>query len=147
MAIFKKASDLHTEEVVMSNITNIIGKGTEIDGNVDTQGNIRIDGKVKGNIKAKAKVVLGKGSMVVGNILSINAELEGEVSGNIEVSETLVLKSSSVVRGDVKAKHAIVESGAKFAGQFLVGDISAKLNSNEFTEARPTSAKNKEQAQ
>jgi len=43
----------------ISNSSNNIGKGTYLEGNIETYGNIRIEGKVLGNIKSKSKVALG----------------------------------------------------------------------------------------
>lgn len=105
----------------ISNSSNIIGKGTMVEGNLETFGNIRIEGKVIGNIKTKSKVALGQSSKVEGNILAQNAELAGEVSGTVEVSELLLLKPSAVVNGDIVTNKLIVESGASFNGGCKMG--------------------------
>ena len=83
----------------ISNSSNVIGKGTVLEGNIETFGNIRIEGKVIGNIKSKSKIALGNSSHVEGNITAQNADIEGEVKGKLEISEMLVLKSTSVVHG------------------------------------------------
>ena len=61
----------------ISNSTNTIGKGTVLEGNIETYGNIRIEGKVIGNIKSKSKIALGNSSHVEGNIIAQNADLGG----------------------------------------------------------------------
>src|SRR5688572_28174589 len=85
----------------ISSSSNTIGKGTFLEGNVETYGNIRIEGKVTGHVKSKSKIALGPSSQVHGNITSQNADIEGEVRGKIEVSELLVLKSTAVIHGDI----------------------------------------------
>src|SRR6185436_542519 len=85
----------------ISNSSNVIGKGTTIEGNIETSGNIRIEGKVIGNIKSRSKIALGNGSQVEGNITAQNADIEGHVKGKIDLMEILVLKSTSVVTGDI----------------------------------------------
>ncbi len=65
----------------LSNSSNIIGKGTTLTGDVEGYSNIRIEGRVNGNITTKSKVALGKSCFVEGNILAQNAEVEGEVKG------------------------------------------------------------------
>jgi cytoskeletal protein CcmA (bactofilin family) len=101
--------------------TNQIGKGTILEGNIESFGNIRIEGKVIGNIKSKSKIALGQSSYVDGNIVSQNAEIEGEVKGTVEISDLLILKNTSVVHGDIVTNKLIVESGATFNGSCKMG--------------------------
>jgi cytoskeletal protein CcmA (bactofilin family) len=105
----------------ISNSSNTIGKGTYLEGNVETHGNIRIEGKVTGNIKSKSKVALGPSSQVHGNITSQNADIEGEVRGKLEVSELLVLKSTAIINGDIVTGKLVVEPGAVFNGSCKMG--------------------------
>ena len=105
----------------LSNSSNIIGKGTVLDGSLETYGNIRVEGKVVGNVKTKSKVALGQSSRVEGGILAQNAEVAGEVQGTLEVSELLLLKPTAVVHGDIITNKLIVESGAAFNGSCKMG--------------------------
>ena len=105
----------------ISNSSNVIGKGTMLEGNIETYGNIRIEGKVRGNITSKSKVALGNSSHVDGNITAQNADLEGEVKGKIEITEMLVLKATCVVHGDMVAGKLVVEPGAVFNGSCKMG--------------------------
>jgi cytoskeletal protein CcmA (bactofilin family) len=105
----------------ISNSSNTIGKGTFLEGNVETYGNIRIEGKVAGNVKSKSKVALGPSSFVQGNVTAQNADLEGEVKGRIEVAELLVLKATAVIHGDMVTGKLVVEPGAVFNGTCKMG--------------------------
>lgn len=105
----------------ISNSTNTIGKGTVLEGNIETYGNIRIEGKVIGNIKSKSKIALGHSSHVQGNIIAQNADLEGEVKGRVEITEMLVLKATAVVHGDIITGKLVVEPGAVFNGSCKMG--------------------------
>ena len=95
-----------------SNSSNIIGKGTVVEGNIETFGNIRVEGKVNGSVKSKSKIALGQSSFVEGNIIAQNAEISGEVKGVVEVSEQLILRPSAVIDGDIITNKLIVESSA-----------------------------------
>ncbi|NOS57473.1 MAG: polymer-forming cytoskeletal protein [Cyclobacteriaceae bacterium] len=105
----------------ISNSSNVIGKGTVLEGNIETYGNIRIEGRIIGNIKSKSKIALGNASHVEGNIIAQNADLEGEVKGKIDVSELLVLKSTAVIHGDISTGKLVVEPGALFNGSCKMG--------------------------
>lgn len=115
------SKESHKVAEQISNSSNIIGKGTILQGNIETFGNIRIEGKVVGNIKTKSKVALGQSSQIEGNILAQNAEVEGELRGNIEITDILILKPTAVIHGDIITAKLIVESGATFNGGCKMG--------------------------
>jgi cytoskeletal protein CcmA (bactofilin family) len=115
----------------ISNSSNTIGKGTFLEGNVETYGNIRIEGKVVGNIKSKSKVALGHQSHVQGNILAQNADIEGEVKGKLEISELLVLKATAVINGDIVTGKMVVEPGAVFNGTCKMGAVVKDIKIGE----------------
>ncbi len=115
----------------ISNSSNTIGKGTFLEGNVETYGNIRIEGKVVGNVKSKSKIALGPSSHVEGNVVSQNADIEGEVKGKIEVSELLVLKSTAVINGDIITGKLVVEPGAVFNGTCRMGAAVKEIKITE----------------
>ena len=117
----------HKEAEEISNSSNIIGKGTVLQGDVETFGNIRIEGKIIGNVKTKSKIALGQSSHVQGNILAQNAEVAGEVKGKIEVTDILILKPTAVIHGDIITNKIIVESGATFNGGCKMGSASKEI--------------------
>jgi cytoskeletal protein CcmA (bactofilin family) len=115
----------------ISNSSNTIGKGTFLEGNVETYGNIRIEGKVTGNVKSKSKIALGPSSQVQGNVTSQNADIEGEVKGKIEIAELLVLKSTAVINGDISTGRLVVEPGAVFNGSCKMGAAVKEIKISE----------------
>jgi len=115
----------------ISNSSNTIGKGTYLEGNVETYGNIRIEGKVTGNVKSKSKVALGPSSLIQGNVIEQNADLEGEVKGRIEVAELLVLKATAVIHGDIITGKLVVEPGAVFNGTCKMGALVKEIKTAE----------------
>ncbi len=129
--MFNNKNQKFSEEE-LSNSSNIVGKGTTIEGNLETFGNIRVEGRVIGNIKSKSKIALGQSSYVEGDIAAQNAEIAGEVSGKIEITELLIIKPSGVVKGDIITGKLIVESGATFNGTCKMGvyNQSASLGGN-----------------
>jgi cytoskeletal protein CcmA (bactofilin family) len=107
----------------ISNSSNVIGKGTVLEGNIETYGNIRIEGRINGHIKSKSKIALGTGSQVEGNITAQNADIEGEVKGKVDITELLVLKATAVVHGDIITGKLVVEPGAMFNGSCKMGMV------------------------
>ena len=103
--------------------SNNIGKGTVLEGDIQTYGNIRVEGKVVGNIKSKSKAVLSDTGSIEGDMLAQNAEIAGEVKGSVEVSEILILKPSAIVHGDILTNKLVIESGANFNGSCKMGAV------------------------
>lgn len=118
-----------------SKSSNIIGKGTQLEGSLSTAGNLRIEGKVKGSIHTKTKVVLSETSVVEGDIIAQNAEIGGEVHGTVRVASLLNLKPTALVHGDIITSKLMLEAGARFNGKCNMGG-------NVKTE-EPTSTKEK----
>ncbi len=101
---------------VENKLPNMIGPGTKIIGNVETNGDIRIDGIIEGNIISKGKVVIGGNGMVKGEVHCVNAELSGNLTGKIVVTELLSLKGTCKINGDMHIGKLSIEPGALFTG-------------------------------
>jgi cytoskeletal protein CcmA (bactofilin family) len=102
---------------------NLIGNGTKIEGDIRSNGDIRIDGAVHGNVFSKAKVVIGATGIIEGNVNCMNADVSGMVKGKTTVNELLFLKSSSKMNGDIVTGKLIVEVGAAFTGSCNMGPL------------------------
>jgi cytoskeletal protein CcmA (bactofilin family) len=103
---------------------SLVGTGTVVEGKIKTDGSIRIDGKIVGDLIAKANVAVGLGGVVEGNLIGKNVSLAGKVVGTVEASEKLVLEPKSMVKGDIRAARLVVDEGAVFDGQCLMSSSS-----------------------
>ena len=127
MAMFEKK-----EMSAVSNpkAMNQLGQGTVINGEINSDADIRIDGIVRGNVISKGKIVLGATGVIEGDIRSENAYIEGRVSGRVEVSDLLILSKTSFINGDIMIKKLVVEEGAKFNGKCTMGAQASRLQSD-----------------
>lgn len=99
---------------ISSGQPNRIEKSTKIKGDITSEADFRIDGKLEGNVKTSGKVIIGRSGVIVGKVECVNAEIEGSFSGELYVSQLLSLKSSAVIDGDVTVSKLAVEPGATF---------------------------------
>jgi len=82
-------------ETTESNKINLIGAGTSIKGEINsTNGDIRIDGNLNGNLTTNGKLVVGPTGIIVGDISCKNADVFGKIEGRVSVSELLSLKAT-----------------------------------------------------
>lgn len=103
------------------NNLNIIGAGTLIKGNLESNGDIRIDGTLQGNLITKGKLVLGPTGKTEGEVQCKNCEVSGTVDGKIIVDELLSLKNSAKIYGDIITSKLAIEPGAVFTGTCNMG--------------------------
>jgi cytoskeletal protein CcmA (bactofilin family) len=104
--------DRQNTELISSQ--NIISNGTKIVGDLTSEGDLRIDGTIEGNITTPGKVVVGKSGIVKGTLNGTDAHFEGKFSGKLSLSGTLTLKSSAHIEGEVVIGKLEVEPGATF---------------------------------
>lgn len=97
-----------------SSSTNMLVRGTYVEGSISTESDIRIDGKMSGKLSSKGKVIIGPSGEITGDIECQNAMIEGQFSGNLLVHELLQVKETAKVEGDVTTKKLIVQSGSVF---------------------------------
>jgi len=115
---------------------NIIGEGSVLKGNLSSSGNVRLEGKVIGDLSSSSKVACGETSVVDGNVVAENAEIAGKVTGKVTVDELLILKSTASIHGDISTSNLIIESGANFNGACTMGkeETIEEVDSNDEKE-------------
>ncbi len=95
---------------------NLIGNGTTIKGEIKSNGDIRIDGTLIGQVFSKGKIVVGNTGVIEGEIYCQNADFSGNITAKVEVSELLSLKASSRLKGEIVTSKLAIEPGARFTG-------------------------------
>lgn len=107
--------------------SNRILIGTEIEGDLRSNGDIRIDGILKGNVNVAGKLVIGEKGKVEGDVVCANATVEGLLKGTASVKELLTLKQTAVVKGDVTTAKLSVEPGAELSGTCNMGSVVREM--------------------
>ncbi len=120
---------------------NRIEKNTKIKGDIVSEADFRIDGKLDGNVKTSGKVVIGKDGYIHGKVECVNADIEGSFNGELLVSDLLSLKSSAVIEGTVAVTKLAVEPGATFnASCTMKGKGGASMSSGSSSESSSSSS-------
>lgn len=119
---------------------NHIAKGTSINGDIDTNGDIRIDGELVGSIKSSGKVVIGETGRIEGEINCQNANLSGKVKGKVSVKELLSMTASASVNGDILTGKLAIEPGATFSGSCSMGAVIKEMGSEQKSQQKEKQA-------
>ncbi len=101
---------------------NVISRGTRVQGDVFCEGNLRVEGKVTGNIYSRSKVTVGQNGLVEGKIECVRAELHGTIKGTLTVQDQLSLKAEAKIDGDVLTAHLEMEPTVRFNGNCTMQD-------------------------
>ncbi|MCB0458279.1 MAG: polymer-forming cytoskeletal protein [Flavobacteriaceae bacterium] len=126
-----------------TNSQNRINEGTQLKGDVVSNGFFRIDGSIEGNISKPSKVVLGKTGSIKGKLVCEEADIEGRFEGNLNVSGTLTLKATAHIEGEVIVGKLSVEPGATFnATCTMHGTPKAKAPIEEISTPESLKSKN-----
>lgn len=113
---------------------NKIVAGTKIHGEIETQGDIRVDGAIVGNMQIKGKLVLGPTGTIEGEVKCKNAEIMGSMNVEIRVEELLSLKATAKIKGDIITNKISIEPGAKITGTINMDNPNAP-HSNKTDQA------------
>ncbi len=119
----RKTNKMARNNEVDASAINIIRNGTEIHGDIICKGDIRIDGKLIGNLKSEGKVVVGENGLVEGTIQCAYATLSGGMKVSISVNELLTLKSTANLVGEITTNKLQIEPGANFSGSCKMGAV------------------------
>ena len=119
---------------------NMIGAGTVITGDIQSNGDIRVDGTLKGSVNTTGKVVLGKEGVIEGDVVCNDADISGVIKAKISVSQLLSLKSTAKLNGDIITNKLSIEPGASFTGSCSMGAVIKDIKHAEKQEKKEKTA-------
>ena len=120
MALFqpeKKSEPMNkAAEPVTTGKINSIMEGTSIEGEIRSDSNLRIDGRVKGTINVRGRLIVGQTGVIEGEVTCQSSDIEGTLLGKVNCQDLLSLKATAKLQGDINTKKLAIEPGAVFTG-------------------------------
>ena len=107
-------------------VHTLLGKGSEFDGKLTFEGQVRIDGKFNGQINTKDTLVIGEGAKVTAEINAGTVIVNGVVEGNIRASQTVELHQPGRVKGSIECPALSIDRGVIFEGTCKMENLGAK---------------------
>lgn len=98
-------------------VKSVIGPGTVVNGDITSEGSLRIEGEVIGKVTSKDTVVIHDNGKVKAEIRAQQVIVSGEVQGNIFATERLEITASGRVIGDITAPRVSIAEGVVFEGK------------------------------
>ena len=116
------ARDRSTPAASPDSVISIIAVGMSVEGDCDTDGSLRIEGRVTGTVRAGKAVVIGKDGVVDGHVMTQDAVISGRVTGTVTADSRLEVQASARIDCEVHARRMQLEEGAELNGQLSMGD-------------------------
>ncbi|MFA5009648.1 MAG: polymer-forming cytoskeletal protein [Patescibacteria group bacterium] len=116
-----------------NNPDTIIGRGVKVDGTLQTEGDIQINGDFKGKLLTKKDVVVGEHAVVDADINGENVYVAGEVKGDINAFGKIEILETGKVDGNVASSSLSIESGGILKGTSTMHEVEAERPETEPT--------------
>jgi cytoskeletal protein CcmA (bactofilin family) len=97
-------------------VNAVLGRGTEFEGKLTFEGEVRLAGKFQGQIFSKDRLQIDDTARVTAEITAGSVVVYGEVNGNIKATQLVELKANAKVRGNIETPSLVIERGVMFEG-------------------------------
>ncbi|MBI1993508.1 MAG: polymer-forming cytoskeletal protein [Deltaproteobacteria bacterium] len=111
---------------------SVIGVGLAIEGKIEGEGDVRIAGNFKGDVRVKGNLIVEAGAHISAEISADTVTVGGQVDGNISASTQVKLLESGQLIGDLKAKSLTVVAGSRMRGRVEFGWDEQEMKKVEF---------------
>jgi cytoskeletal protein CcmA (bactofilin family) len=119
MSLFKRRPDPSNLPATGAGYS-VLDAQLTVRGDIETEGTLRIDGRLDGSIRRADIVVIGTGATVVGDISAREVIVGGSVQGNVTATTRIELQPSAVVTGDIDAGAIMIQEGCVVQGRLTV---------------------------
>jgi len=117
--------------------TTIISLGVKIEGKVKSNGNIRVEGQIEGDLISQGSIVIGGNGEVNGQVNADIISIAGSVNGTVKAKNKLTIEEKGNLKGDIFTKTLIIKEGAQFDGKCKMGDSFGSYVSEPQKPAKP----------
>jgi cytoskeletal protein CcmA (bactofilin family) len=102
----------------------LLGKGSEFEGKLTFEGQVRVEGKFTGQIMTKDTLVIGEGARVSAEITAGTVIVNGWVEGNIKASQLIELHQPGRIKGNLETPALAIDKGVVFEGSCKMENIT-----------------------
>ncbi len=95
----------------------IIGPSVQIEGDLISKGNVRVEGTLKGKLLTEKNLEVTPTAHIEANVSAANMVIAGAVNGDIKASGKITILETGKVYGDITSSTLAINPGAIFSGQ------------------------------
>src|SRR4051812_36990509 len=105
---------------------SIIASDMTVIGDLETEGVVRVEGRVKGTVRVGAQVLVAAGAVIEGDLHTQEAIIAGTVSGAINAGDRVELQATAMVAGDIHTPRISIVEGAKVTGEVKMDAVAPR---------------------
>lgn len=113
----------------------VIGPGATLEGLLVSGGSLRIEGEVRGEVRAEGGVLVAPQAKVEAEVRAQSLRVEGRYTGNAEISSRIELGPTAQVEGNLTCGGLVVQEGALFNGQTSMSKGAPVISLSEVEKA------------
>ena len=100
---------------------SVIHDRLTIRGELDTDGTVRVEGRVEGPKHRAGTLIVGAGGYVVGDVEAKDVVVAGQIQGNVHATGRIEIEAGASVLGEIRANLMVLREGAAIHGQVSIG--------------------------
>jgi cytoskeletal protein CcmA (bactofilin family) len=104
---------------------SIIATGTTVVGDIETPGVLKVEGRVQGTVRSQSQILVVKGGVIEGDLLTREAIIGGDVFGTVQADDRVEIQASATVHGDIVTQRIMIAEGGKVNGSVSMANGSA----------------------
>lgn len=116
------AKESNASQTPRDGVISIIGPGMRVDGDCTAEGTLRVEGYIKGSVRAGKAVVVSKDGVVEGDIMTQDAIIGGKVTGTVAAESRLELQATCQIEGEIRARRIKLDEGGQVNGNVRTGE-------------------------
>jgi cytoskeletal protein CcmA (bactofilin family) len=136
MALFPAQQEKPRNQAQREPGLSIIAAGMRVEGELISDGVVKIEGTLVGTVRAEQQVLVARGGVVDGDIYTREAVVGGEVRGGIFADERVEVQATSVVQGDIATQRITVQEGGEVNGHIKMGTALAAAEGADASRSR-----------
>lgn len=129
MAMFSKRTSSAPEPAPTG--YSVFDAHMSVEGDVETEGTLRVDGRLHGDVRRADVVVVAAGASIVGNVSAREVIIGGSVTGNVSAVQRVELQQSGAVAGDIEAAAIMIQEGGKVQGRMSIHPIASSQRAGD----------------
>jgi cytoskeletal protein CcmA (bactofilin family) len=108
---------------------SVIDAHLAVQGDLSTDGTVRVDGRIDGTMHRADTLIVGAGGVLIGNVEAREVIVGGELTGDLVVRGRVEVQKTATVRGDIRAAVVALEEGGTIHGHVVVHSLEPELPS------------------
>lgn len=117
--------------------------GVRVEGEIHADGDLRIDGQAKGNIRVAGILTIGPRAVITANIRCGSVSIHGSVDGHIQADERVQLARGARVKADLHCSSLVIDEGVFFQGRSHMGEGASAKEAEKVAAGRPEAARDR----